>query len=181
MKVHGPPGWGSIESETGKYGHESGRTPMQEWLRWKGRSIFSSKCAPHIYKSVSDITKIWVGALAGAWYQDRLAEWPSSQHNYDIVQENKNSQTSRRDLSEEWLCWRGPAAIQTTDQLTEQKELWVRCEIVASQHIQKPLNTEPDESTWLRAVTKQRLLKTNWENVVHAIGYCKVCRLTLAL
>jgi hypothetical protein len=30
---HGPPGWGSLESETVKYGHESPGTRTREWLR----------------------------------------------------------------------------------------------------------------------------------------------------
>jgi hypothetical protein len=32
----GPPGWGSLESETVKCGHESRGTRTWEWLRWRG-------------------------------------------------------------------------------------------------------------------------------------------------
>jgi hypothetical protein len=47
---HGPPGWGSLESETVKCGHESRGTRSWECLRWRGpaavvndRPILSSK------------------------------------------------------------------------------------------------------------------------------------------
>jgi hypothetical protein len=30
-----PPGWGSLESETVKYGHESRWTRTQDWLLWR--------------------------------------------------------------------------------------------------------------------------------------------------
>jgi hypothetical protein len=31
----GPPGWGSLESETVKYGHESRGTQTRQCLRWR--------------------------------------------------------------------------------------------------------------------------------------------------
>jgi hypothetical protein len=40
----GPPGWGSLESETVKYGHESCGTETWEWLYWQGpASIVNGK------------------------------------------------------------------------------------------------------------------------------------------
>jgi hypothetical protein len=43
------------------------------------------------------------------------------------------------------------------------------------------LNTEAQESALLRAIVKQRLVKTKWEVLVRAIVNCKVCELAIAL
>jgi hypothetical protein len=59
--------------------------------------------------------------------------------------------------NQEWLCWRGPVAIYCA--VLEA----VRCETVGAG---KDVNTEAEEPTLLRAVTKQRLVKTYWEDIV---------------
>jgi hypothetical protein len=52
--LSGPPGWGSLESERVKCGHESHRTLTWGWQRWRGpaaiindRSILSSERMLH--------------------------------------------------------------------------------------------------------------------------------------
>jgi hypothetical protein len=59
-KGPGPPGWGTLESETVKHGHESRGTPTQEQLLWRGpaaivndRPVLSSDRAPHVNNPVT--------------------------------------------------------------------------------------------------------------------------------
>jgi hypothetical protein len=76
------PGWGSLESETVKYGHESHRTQTSEWLRWwvpaaivSDRPILSSQRAPHINKPET----VWQQQKYGLEPQmglDTKTDWP---------------------------------------------------------------------------------------------------------
>jgi hypothetical protein len=51
--------------------------------------------------------------------------------------------------------------LEFSDSRECELEQWVRCEIVASQREQEPLNTEAEETTLLRAVTYQRLVSAS--------------------
>jgi hypothetical protein len=69
----GPPGWGSLECETVKYGHESRETRTREWLRWRvpsaiinDRPFLSSARALHIKKPATVwLIRMWSWARDG--------------------------------------------------------------------------------------------------------------------
>jgi hypothetical protein len=75
IKIRGsyPPGWGSLESETVKCGHESRGTRTREWLRWRGPAAivnpivssermlqkdYNSKCSENTINNSSPII-VW--------------------------------------------------------------------------------------------------------------------------
>jgi hypothetical protein len=73
IREFGPPGCGSLKSETVKYGHESRGSQTWERLRWRGpaatvnyRSVFSSERASNFNKPAAlTVAKIWSWAPNG--------------------------------------------------------------------------------------------------------------------
>jgi hypothetical protein len=69
IKIRGPgtPGWGSLESETVKFGCKSRGTRIQEWLRWWGPAAIVKTDLPtrlrgHPYQQTHNsltVIKIW--------------------------------------------------------------------------------------------------------------------------
>jgi hypothetical protein len=79
--------WPCRLGQTVKYGHESHRTWIREWLRWwspaavvNDRPILLSERVPHINKpKLSDSNKnLVLGPRWVLWHQDILADWPSA-------------------------------------------------------------------------------------------------------
>jgi hypothetical protein len=79
----GPPGWGSLESETVKFGHESRRTWTQEWLRWRepaailnGRPVLPSRERPTSTNTqLCDSNKHLF--VSPRWVLETKIDWPT--------------------------------------------------------------------------------------------------------
>jgi hypothetical protein len=169
----GPPGLGSLESETVTCGQESRGTGTREWLRWRGpaaivkdRPVLSSEREPHINKPQLTEIKIWSWAPDGC-LTPRQIGWLTVVRNITL------NMTLTRPLK--FFGFR--FCIQRVKRHSYRHGFVVR-----KSPASKDLNPEAEESAALGVVTKQRLVKREArEGFVCAIVNCRLCKLALSL
>jgi hypothetical protein len=72
--------------------------------------------------------------------------------------------------NEEWMCRRKPAANYSSAQDSRESGVGTRSPCLA-------VSTGTIEISTVKAATKQRLVKADWEDLVYAIMLCTVCTL----